>query len=247
MEFSKLKFSLLKDPPDDRDIEFGQYIVVKKLPLEISWATKVFRVRDQGDTPTCVGQSCSELKTVQEFFEHSEFMDFDALWLYNECKKIDGFPNEEGTFIRVALKILEQRGIPWENLYYKIKCYARIENLEELLLAIASNGPCVLGVEVFETWANPINGIIRLPGPDMKSLGGHAILVTGFNQNERLIEFKNSWGKDWGDNGYGYLPFDYTKYMIDSWTVIDLEDRVVKGFLNTEKLFRKKIEVTKRR
>jgi C1A family cysteine protease len=39
--------------------------------------------------------------------------------------------------------------------------------------------------------------------------GGHAILLVGFTDSNKLFKFQNSWGKNWGDFGYGYIPYDY--------------------------------------
>ena len=42
-----------------------------------------------------------------------------------------------------------------------------------------------------------------------QSCAGHAVVVTGMNDTLQLIEFKNSWGKGWGKDGYGYMSYDY--------------------------------------
>ncbi len=38
---------------------------------------------------------------------------------------------------------------------------------------------------------------------------GHAVSIIGYDNNGFII--KNSWGKDWADNGYGWISFDYHK------------------------------------
>lgn len=38
--------------------------------------------------------------------------------------------------------------------------------------------------------------------------GGHSIILTGYDMEKRVFMFKNSWGKEWGKNGYGTIPFD---------------------------------------
>jgi hypothetical protein len=43
------------------------------------------------------------------------------------------------------------------------------------------------------------------PGSDC---GGHSIILTGYDMEKRVFMFKNSWGKEWGKNGYGTIPFD---------------------------------------
>ena len=40
--------------------------------------------------------------------------------------------------------------------------------------------------------------------------GYHAILVTGYDDSGKgWFEFRNSWGDDWGDDGYGKFNYDY--------------------------------------
>lgn len=48
---------------------------------------------------------------------------------------------------------------------------------------------------------------------DPKACGGHAVLVVGYDLRSRLFTFKNSWGTEWGRNGYGTIPFDYVDQM----------------------------------
>ncbi len=38
--------------------------------------------------------------------------------------------------------------------------------------------------------------------------GGHSIVLTGYDMDKRVFMFKNSWGKKWGNNGFGTIPFD---------------------------------------
>ncbi|WP_372653003.1 C1 family peptidase [Halobacteriovorax sp.] len=45
---------------------------------------------------------------------------------------------------------------------------------------------------------------------------GHAILLTGYDTEKKIFMFKNSWGKSWGDQGYGTMSFDYVNNYSDS-------------------------------
>ncbi|SFR36379.1 Cysteine protease, C1A family [Halogeometricum limi] len=42
-------------------------------------------------------------------------------------------------------------------------------------------------------------------------LGGHAMLLVGYNRTEQYFVLKNSWGTGWGHEGYGYLHYDYIR------------------------------------
>lgn len=39
--------------------------------------------------------------------------------------------------------------------------------------------------------------------------GYHAVVITGYNDEDQTFTIKNSWGKDWGDKGFAYIPYDY--------------------------------------
>lgn len=41
------------------------------------------------------------------------------------------------------------------------------------------------------------------------SCSTHAVLITGYDLKKREFYFKNSWGTDWGIEGYGSISFDY--------------------------------------
>lgn len=44
-----------------------------------------------------------------------------------------------------------------------------------------------------------------------KKCGSHEVVITGYDLEKKVFFFKNSWGKNWGDEGYGTFPID----MID--------------------------------
>ena len=51
---------------------------------------------------------------------------------------------------------------------------------------------------------------------------GHAIIIVGYDDNKKLIEFRNSWGNKWGNNGYAYFTYEAFNRVIwydDSYAV----------------------------
>jgi hypothetical protein len=52
--------------------------------------------------------------------------------------------------------------------------------------------------------------------PDDKKVEHHAICLCGFDDTLQAFKFKNSWGSDWGDNGYGWISYEYvSRYASD--------------------------------
>ena len=63
------------------------------------------------------------------------------------------------------------------------------------------------------------NGRLPLAVASDHVLGGHALCLVGYNDERRELKFINSWGKDWGDHGYGYMPYDYAdRFVTESCT-----------------------------
>ena len=88
------------------------------------------------------------------------------------------------------------------------------------------NGPFMAGVDVYESWFTDKaskTGLIPMPKKKEQYQGGHAICIAGYDDSKKLFKFKNSWGDGWGNEGYGYLTYDYMKqYCLDAWSATDL-------------------------
>lgn len=51
--------------------------------------------------------------------------------------------------------------------------------------------------------------------------GGHAVLLVGYDDEQKVFIFKNSWGKKWGHEGYGLVTFEHIdNYSFDPVTAV---------------------------
>lgn len=241
------KLGCLKDLKDLRDIPMGLVLPPIPLPAKINYTKNMTRVRDQGDEGTCVAfASVTGVKEYQDTKEYGKSIELSPRYLYNLCKKNDGAPDTEGTYPRVAMKMLLKYGTSPENFWpykphqtdkpksgaskaaikYRIKAYARLKTALEMKRSLVINGPFLAGVDVYDSWfAKDVDrtGIIPMPKKSGQYQGGHAICITGYDDSKKLLKFKNSWGGGWGDKGYGYLSYDYMKqYCVDAWSATDL-------------------------
>ena len=117
---------------------------------------------------------------------------------------------------------------------YKIMTYTAINGIQDMKSALVNNGPFVIGVVVFDSWflqEVDNTGDIKMPTPqevqtlvdDPYAFGGHAICIIGYDDQTQRFKFKNSWSTDWGDGGFGTIPYDYLKdYGWDAWTTVDI-------------------------
>ena len=84
---------------------------------------------------------------------------------------------------------------------------------------LALGYPIICGFVCYSNLFSSQNGIV--PPQNGEIIGGHAILLVGYDDKNKLFKFKNSWGSSWGDNGYGYIPYDYYLKgdMFDLWSI----------------------------
>jgi C1A family cysteine protease len=205
---------------------------------------------------TCVGFATVDgMKEYQEKLEWKKLVQLSVRYVYAEAKKIDGHPDEEGTEIRCAMKVLKSNGVPPDDCWkyrphqddkpcddadelarpYRIESYVRVKTELEMKETLFVNGPFVAGVDVYyDAWtAAEATGKVKMPKKNDERAGGHAICVVGYDDKTRYFKLKNSWGKGWGAKGYGFLPYGYLKkYSNDNWSGKDLlADKNVRAFI----------------
>jgi len=96
---------------------------------------------------------------------------------------------------------------------HRISRYASlsIENgLDELKHALSKGLPFVFGMMVpVGFFITPETGLFKMPSKDTKRLGGHAMIAVGFDDQKQHFIVRNSYGVDFGDNGYCYIPYEF--------------------------------------
>ncbi|HEV2125529.1 MAG TPA: C1 family peptidase, partial [Chloroflexota bacterium] len=124
--------------------------------------------------------------------------------IYFDAQRIDPWPGGaypgasptyEGTSVLAGVQIVQRMG--------RIPEYRWAFGADELAAAVSWNGPAVIGVDWMEgMFDTDANGYVH---PTGAVLGGHAILVHGYNVSARRFQLRNSWGSRWGKNGGCYL------------------------------------------
>lgn len=79
---------------------------------------------------------------------------------------------------------------------------------QTIKIAIASNTPVLLAFYVPKSFRNiGTNGIMPIVPDGEEVIGGHEVLV--LNYNNKYLTCLNSWGKNWGQNGFFKMPVDF--------------------------------------
>jgi len=151
----------------------------------------------------------------------------EEYWAYN----IDNYDKEPPAFCYSFAK------------NYQAISYVRIDPsgvAKDILLQsikdnISKGFPCMFGFTVYNSIQQSAStGKIPYPSEGEKIDSGHAVVAVGYDdkltiknemcdkETKRALFIRNSWGVEWGEKGYGYLPYDYvtTGLAEDCWTLI---------------------------
>jgi C1A family cysteine protease len=166
---------------------------------------------------------------------------------YGAREYINLTQEDSGCYIRDAVKVAYNLGAPRETgwkydetkfdvrppkrtynsaPFHKITSYRALETVNEVKRALAEDFPVIIGISVFNSFFWGSGGDIQMPTYDDTLLGGHAILLVGYDDATQYFKFRNSWGEEWGNNGYGRLPYSYVGYRNlsdDFWVITDSE------------------------
>ena len=149
---------------------------------------------------------------------------------------------DAGAMIKDAIDVLTKQGAVEESVWpYKAGEYGAkppaavatatrwqitqvrpLNGLDEIKSALATDGPVVAGIEVYQEAMSPQTaktGVFQLPQKGSQVAGGHAVVLVAYDDQKKQFKFANDWGADWGDRGYGYLSEQYIKeHSSDCWS-----------------------------
>lgn len=156
----------------------------------------------------------------------------EEYWPYTEDEK--GFDREPPAFCYAFAQNYQTvkyfrhdpPGTPGDVVLNKVKMY------------LSAGHPSMFGFTVYNSIEQAEDtGKIPFPSPKEKREGGHAVLAIGYDDKMKIknrygkvettgaLLIRNSWGKAWGENGYGWLPYEYVLRGLaeDLWSVLKKE------------------------
>jgi len=228
-------YGWVPDLPDQRDQLYAAIAAPpKKLPSAVDLRPGCSSVEDQGQLGSCTANALAGGLEFLEKKAGKPATDLSRLFIYYNERGIEGnVAQDSGAQLRDGIKTLAKQGVcaekAWpyviskfavkppascyrEGLKHEITSYHRIVTLLDMRKCLAEGYPFVFGFTVYESFESPAvakTGVLNLPAPKEKSLGGHAVLAVGYNDATKRFLIRNSWGADWGLQGYFTMPYDY--------------------------------------
>ena len=110
-----------------------------------------------------------------------------------------------------------------------------LRNVKTYLAAGIPSAFGFFGFPSFESSDAP--GSIPYPCKNEQAEWGHAVMAVGYDDNKAIINtssnektkgaimIRNSWGSTWGQDGYGWIPYDYVLDGLaeDFWSILSME------------------------
>lgn len=98
-----------------------------------------------------------------------------------------------------------------------IKEYVFLNSISEVKDALNKGFVVGLGIDIYNNFYSLGSKIYSGRISNESLLGGHFIVITGYDDATSTFEFINSWGDDWGDNGFGLMSYDFVNNMINKY------------------------------
>lgn len=231
------RYGWVPDLPDVRDHMYAAPAeVMTNLPPKVDLSGGFPDAFNQGDLGSCSGNA---IAGAIQFERRKQNLDPDFIpsrlfIYYNERVMENTVNHDSGAQIRDGVKSIAQQGVcpetewdydetqftvkPPDGAYTDAKVhiatsYSRVtQSASQLKRCLASGRPFVVGFTVYDGFESDEvaqTGILQMPQSGEKVVGGHAVVGVGYDDSTQRFLVRNSWGTDWGQNGYFTMPYAY--------------------------------------
>lgn len=236
------------DEEQYRDIPFASVSMMGTLPPQVDLSKWFPTPGNQGTQSSCVGWAVAYgLKSYQEAVERKQKPSsnnkvYSPSFVYNQIKLSSC---SGGSYISDALNLLKRGGVstlenfpylegscssvPSETVKNQAKDFAiadwrRVNTKDDVEIKSQLNAgfPIVIGMMVDDGFEQLGHNQIYY-GPSGKEKGGHAMVVVGYDDNKKAYKLFNSWGTNWGTNGFGWVSYSAFKNRVrEAYTAQDI-------------------------
>lgn len=251
------KYGWRPDTPDVRDKYYSPKVDVSticKTGTVVDLRKQCPGIYNQGELGSCTANAIAAAYEFDEIKENEDniFIPSRLFIYYNERQMENTTGQDAGAEIRDGIKSINKIGVCPEPMWpYDIskftqkppkECYdtakhhqsvqySRVkQDLYHLKSCLDEGLPFVFGFAVYESFETEEvskTGVMTMPTEKDNILGGHAVMAVGYDNDKEVFIIRNSWGVNWGDQGYFYMPYEYMtnkNLCSDFWVVKKVRD-----------------------
>lgn len=243
-------FHWAPDKPDRRDYKYQ--LLNTPLQQKVDLRPWCSRIENQGNLGSCTGQAVAGAIEYLNT-KAGKPTDVSRLYIYYYERELIGTVNwDSGAYIRDGIKATSHKGAPLESFWpyiiqrfrnrpsqtaindglkRKVTLYERVDTLNGCLDALNNGFPIIIGFWVYSSFmSRTVSRTGMMPYPNVNRemfLGGHAVLLVGYDNTTQRFIARNSWGVNWGDKGYFYMPYqviDNRNMSEDFWVIKSVQN-----------------------
>jgi len=243
------------DTPDQRDhtYEAPEHLTAGRALPKVDLSSKFPPIYDQDQLGSCTANAIGAAYVFSCMKQGKPIFMPSRLFIYYNERAVEGtITQDAGAEIRDGIKVLAKQGVclekTWpyiiskfakkptavaytEGLKHQALTYQRLDNtqVDQLKACLASGYPIVFGFSVYDGFESDEvarTGVLNMPAASENMLGGHAVVLVGYDDTTQRFLVRNSWGTDWGQHGYFTMPYAYvtsTNLADDFWTIRTVE------------------------
>lgn len=213
------------------------------LPPEQAWLSGwLLGILNQGDLGSCTGnggENFGEVLWGSATGRRLSFR-FSAEYLWSKTRQAEGsFPQDAGCLVSDVVLTWHTWGccksttLPYDSenpdipttaasdteaAQFKIGPPLEVARTPKAIKTVLSAGmPILIGMPVGPSFMNiGPDGKVPMPPPGETPGGGHCACILGYNPWG--VMGVNTWGVDWGQQGFFYLPWGYEFLWWEAWT-----------------------------
>lgn len=190
-------------------------------------------IKDQGQLGTC---SVFSMVSVYEYIlkKSKREINLSERFVYYNILNDSGNMEDTGSSLYGVVESMTKYGVcaenyceynvdlydfrPSEDAYkdamaHKIKIAKNVKiNHKDITSALSEGYPVTISLKIYDSFGNSSKGFIFRPTDEEikdEKYGNHAMVICGYSEEEKVYIVRNSWGKQFGDKGYCYIPFSY--------------------------------------
>ncbi len=243
------RYGWIPDLPDHRDQMYAappEFLAA--LPASVDLRKGCPPVYDQGQLGSCTANAIGSAMEFEQKKQRATSFTPSRLFIYYNERALEGTVNSDsGAQIRDGMKVVAKMGAcpetEWpynindfrdkpssaayrDAVKSKVMLYQRVsQTLNQMKGCLASGYPFVFGFTVYESFESPQvarSGHAAMPKSGEQTVGGHAVMAVGYDDQNQWFIVRNSWGTGWGMKGYFTMPYQYlleSNLADDFWTI----------------------------